>query len=74
MDPLIYIFFLIILFIILFIVIYYFKYNIKNWINNEFNDIKFSNIDPSCKLKRWGCCNDNITTKLDIEGSNCRGF
>ena len=28
----------------------------------------------SCKWRRYGCCNDGITAKLDIFGSNCRGF
>lgn len=28
----------------------------------------------SCKWRRWGCCNDQITPKLNIFGSNCRGF
>lgn len=28
----------------------------------------------TCFNKRWGCCSDNYTPKLDIQGSNCRGF
>lgn len=28
----------------------------------------------TCFNSRWGCCNDNYTPKLDIFGSNCRGF
>ena len=28
----------------------------------------------TCFNKRWGCCDDNYTPKLDIFGSNCRGF
>lgn len=28
----------------------------------------------TCQDKRFGCCNDNYTPKLDIFGSNCRGF
>lgn len=28
----------------------------------------------SCINRRFGCCNDNYTPKLDIFGSNCRGF
>ena len=28
----------------------------------------------SCKWRRYGCCNDKITAKLDVFGSNCRGF
>lgn len=27
-----------------------------------------------CKWNRYGCCGDGLTTKLDIQGSNCRGF
>ena len=27
-----------------------------------------------CLYKRWGCCPDKLTTKLDPQGSNCRGF
>jgi len=28
----------------------------------------------SCFRRRFGCCPDNYTPKLDIFGSNCRGF
>ena len=28
----------------------------------------------SCFKRRFGCCPDNYTPKLDIFGSNCRGF
>jgi len=28
----------------------------------------------TCFDKRFGCCSDNYTPKLDINGSNCRGF
>lgn len=28
----------------------------------------------SCLNRRFGCCNDFYTPKLDIFGSNCRGF
>ncbi len=28
----------------------------------------------SCKFRRFGCCSDELTPKLDIFGSNCRGF
>jgi hypothetical protein len=37
-------------------------------------DIKFSNINTECKYRRFGCCDDKITPKLDFMGSNCRGF
>ena len=33
--------------------------------------------DPTmnnCLYNRWGCCRDGLTPKLDIFGSNCRGF
>ena len=28
----------------------------------------------TCFDKKFGCCKDNYTPKLDIAGSNCRGF
>jgi hypothetical protein len=31
----------------------------------------FIDIQTGCKYERWGCCNDNLTTKLDYQGSNC---
>ena len=31
----------------------------------------FSNINTGCKYNRWGCCSDNLTPKLDFQGSNC---
>jgi len=34
----------------------------------------FTNINTDCKYRRFGCCNDKITPKLDFMGSNCRGF
>ena len=37
-------------------------------------EIKFSDIQTSCFYKRWGCCKDKITAKLDPEGTNCRVF
>lgn len=36
--------------------------------------IKFSDIEVSCYYKRWGCCKDKLTEKLDPLGTNCRGF
>ena len=39
--------------------------------NKSFNS---NNSNISCHWRRWGCCNDNTTPKLDIVGSNCRGF
>jgi hypothetical protein len=38
------------------------------------HNIVFSDIDPNCRLKRFGCCNDKITARLDQDGTNCRGF
>ena len=42
--------------------------------NKSFNLNNSNNLNISCYWRRWGCCNDNITPKLDIFGSNCRGF
>jgi len=59
---------IIIFIIILIIIIILFACNKSFNLNNS----NISNI--SCYWRRWGCCNDNITPKLDIFGSNCRGF
>jgi hypothetical protein len=42
--------------------------------NKSFNSNNSNNYNISCYWRRWGCCNDNLTPKLDIFGSNCRGF
>jgi len=42
--------------------------------NKSFNSNNSNNHNISCYWRRWGCCNDKITPKLDIFGSNCRGF
>lgn len=34
----------------------------------------FSDINDNCMYKRFGCCNDKLTPKLDQGGTNCRGF
>jgi len=34
----------------------------------------FSDIDDDCRYKRFGCCNDKLTPRLDQDGTNCRGF
>ena len=48
---------------------------ITNFINEVHPlDVQFKNIDTDCKYRRFGCCDDNITPKLDFMGSNCRGF
>jgi hypothetical protein len=57
----------IILFLILIIIILGIFYHI--YLNNNEN-----NFDTNCINKRYGCCNDKITPKLDQEGTNCRGF
>ncbi len=31
----------------------------------------FSDIKTECIYRRWGCCNDNLTPKLDQDGTNC---
>jgi hypothetical protein len=60
---------LIIIFIIILIIII-----ILFTSNKSFNINNSNNSNISCYWRRWGCCNDNITPKLDIFGSNCRGF
>ena len=35
---------------------------------------QFTNINTDCKYRRFGCCQDKLTPKLDFMGSNCRGF
>ena len=59
---------IIIVIILLMTLIFYIRDNIIHY------DIVFSNIDPDCRLKRFGCCNDKITARLDQDGTNCRGF
>jgi hypothetical protein len=54
----------IILIILIIILIIYLYYSLQN------SNIKL----VSCFQKRFGCCSDNYTPKLDIFGSNCRGF
>jgi len=56
---------LIIYFFIYTLYVLYLKYKIK-----EAQD----KVKKNCKLARWGCCKDKLTPKLDIDGSNCRGF
>ena len=60
--------FIIIFIIILIIIIILFASN------KSFNSNNSNNSNISCYWRRWGCCNDNTTPKLDIFGSNCRGF
>ena len=56
---------IIILLIILLIILIAFYFVHKNS-NNVLNS--------SCLYKRFGCCNDEITPKLDQTGTNCKGF
>lgn len=56
--------------IILIIIIVLVKINDPYYIDNEY---KFSDFETGCRPTRHGCCNDNITTKLDTWGSNCHG-
>lgn len=60
-----------IFFVILVIVIIYFGLELKNYIQNN---IENSTIKTDCYHRRWGCCPDKLTPKLDPQGSNCRGF
>ena len=59
-------FFLILFLAIIIIIIVYIIY-----INRP---IEFTDIQTSCLYKRWGCCNDKLTPRLDPEGTNCKGF
>jgi hypothetical protein len=64
-----------IFFIILIIIITYTGIEFKNYIKNHIEDnIQYSSIERGCLSKRWGCCPDKLTTKLDPQGTNCRGF
>jgi hypothetical protein len=51
--------------VILILLFIYLIKNVKKGSNQEL---------LTCFNSRWGCCNDNYTPKLDIFGSNCRGF
>jgi hypothetical protein len=64
------IFLILIFFIIILVIIYYLHEN--NILPNNY--IQFSNINNNCLYKRFGCCNDKITPKLNSNGTNCRGF
>ena len=56
--------------IILIIIICFIGYNIYIK-NNQTNTL---DIHDNCLYKRFGCCNDKLTPKLDQDGTNCRGF
>lgn len=61
------IFFIFIILLIIILIIYTFMW----W---KANTVTFSDIDIDCKYRRFGCCPDDLTPKLDTFGSNCRGF
>lgn len=64
-----------ILVIVIILTIYILSWFIFFFINiKKIYDREFSNVKISCKYRRWGCCKDNLTPKLDINGTNCRGF
>ena len=48
--------------------------SVNIYITDKNNQIFDENLDVGCIYKRWGCCNDKLTTKLDQYGTNCRGF
>ena len=56
--------------IIIIIIICLIGYIIYN-INKQSKTLE---INDDCLYKRFGCCNDKLTPKLDDNGSNCRGF
>ena len=60
--------FYIILFIFIILIIIYL---IMWWKDNI---LTFTDVNTDCKYRRFGCCPDDLTPKLDIFGSNCRGF
>ncbi len=39
-------------------------------VSKNFDDSLFG----KCEYRRFGCCTDGITNRLDEFGSNCRGF
>lgn len=58
-----------IIFVILFLIIFIY------FLTKDFSKkIVFSDVNDGCLYKRFGCCNDKLTTKLDQDGTNCRGF
>jgi hypothetical protein len=61
---------LLILFIVISIFIIVFFVKVIFYIINIYYPV-FTDIKTGCKYNRWGCCKDNITPKLDDQGSNC---
>jgi len=65
----------IIIFFIIFLMLLFIIYFIGVKLNNDIKDtIENNNKQTSCYYRRWGCCGDKLTPKLDPQGSNCRGF
>ncbi len=62
--------FLTILLILLFLLLFYISYKIYSFYNPSFSFYDDTTFD-NCKYRRWGCCPDGITTKLDDQGTNC---
>ena len=62
MNCLIVIFIILIILLIIYLAVYFYGKN---------NEPKFTDIKDGCLYKRYGCCNDNLTPKLDTWGSNC---
>ena len=60
----------IILVIIIIMIIFFVGYIIYNR-NKKLNSIE---INDNCLYKRFGCCNDKLTPKLDEDGSNCKFY
>lgn len=56
---------MIIIIVIIVLVIYFYSRK---------DEIQFTDINTGCLYRRFGCCNDKLTPKLDQEGTNCRGF
>ena len=61
----------IIIFIIILIVIFILT---GYYLYTTYKGPQFSDINDSCLYRRFGCCGDMLTPKLDQEGTNCRGF
>ena len=60
---------------IIFIICIYFTIYILYILYLKYKILQEQNkVEKDCKITRWGCCNDDLTPKLDIDGSNCRGF
>jgi len=56
--------------IIIIIIICLFGYDFYN----TYQPSKTLEINDNCLYRRFGCCKDKLTPKLDDNGSNCRGF